>query len=75
MLLFILNNKQMKQELIKLLQEVPADTIVFRTANNDTYTAAQLITELEQSTELGHSYGSDMLRVCRDFIKRQANKA
>lgn len=62
----------MKDALIQLLSEVPADTIVFRPLDGlGGRSAGQMIQEIKTDTELGRQYGSDLLRVARDFLKRQ----
>ncbi|MEM9538456.1 MAG: DUF4276 family protein [Cyanobacteria bacterium P01_E01_bin.42] len=51
---------------------IPSDTIIWKIANGDTFTALQLRQEIEQGTEIGQQYASDVLRVARDFLKRKA---
>lgn len=58
-----------------LIGEVlPADTIVWRTAGGDSFTAAELRKQIESGDEVGRQYASDLLRVSRDFLRRAANK-
>lgn len=58
-----------------LLGEVlPADTIVWRTASGDSYSAAELRRQIESGGEAGRQYVSDLLRVSRDLLRRAANK-
>jgi len=56
-----------------LLREVPEDTIVFK-ATSGIFTAKDMIKEVEDGTEFGHQYGSDVLRIARDLLARQAQK-
>lgn len=53
---------------------VPSDTIIWRTANGDLFTAAELRQHIEEGTEIGRQYSSDVLRVARDFLKSQAKR-
>jgi hypothetical protein len=59
--------------LSSLLAEVlPSDTVVWRTADGDAYTAGDLRHHIEQGDEIGQQYASDLLRVSRDFLRRAA---
>lgn len=61
--------------LANLLSEVvPSNTVVWRTASGDSYTAAQLRQHIEQGSPLGNQYTSDLLRISRDFLRRMANR-
>lgn len=53
---------------------VPAETIIWRTANGEAFTAAELRKQIEEGTEIGRQYSSDVLRVARDFLKSMANR-
>ncbi|HBL10356.1 MAG TPA: hypothetical protein DD379_02890 [Cyanobacteria bacterium UBA11162] len=58
-----------------LIREViPADTIIWRTATGELFTADELRKQIEEGTEVGQQYASDVLRVARDFLKRKANR-
>lgn len=58
-----------------LIREViPANTIIWRTATGDLFTADELRKQIEEGTEVGQQYASDVLRVARDFLKRKANR-
>ena len=59
---------------INLLKELPDNTIIFKSSSNKKYTNLEMITELENNTELGRIYISDLLRISRDLLKRQVNK-
>lgn len=57
-----------------LLAEVlPADTVVWRTSSG-VYTAAELRRQIEEGSEVGRQYASDLLRIARDFLMRKANR-
>jgi len=57
-----------------LIREIaPADTVMWRTTS-DSFTAGELCQHIEQGTETGQQYSSDVLRVARDFLKRKANR-
>ncbi len=57
-----------------LLAEVlPADTVVWRTSTG-VYTAAELRKQIEEGTEIGRQYASDLLRISRDFLMRKAQR-
>lgn len=51
---------------------VPATTILWRTSEGYSFTAKQLLEEIENGSEIGRQYAADLLRVARDFLKRQA---
>lgn len=53
---------------------VPADTVIWRTASGDSFKAVELRREIEEGTDVGQQYASDVLRVARDFLKRRANR-
>lgn len=58
-----------------LIREVsPADTTVWRTANGDAYTAAELQRLIEEGDPIGRQYASDLLRISRDLLRRTANR-
>jgi hypothetical protein len=58
-----------------LLREViPAHTVIWRTATGELFTAAELRIQIEEGTDIGQQYASDVLRVARDFLKRKANR-
>lgn len=57
-----------------LAEIIPSDTIVWRTAGGDTYTAAQVRHHIEQGSPIGQQYASDLLRISRDFLRRMANR-
>jgi hypothetical protein len=58
-----------------LIREVsPADTVIWRTAGGDEYTADDLERHIEAGDEIGRQYASDLLRVSRDLLRRTANR-
>jgi hypothetical protein len=58
-----------------LMREIiPADTVMWRTATGDSFTAAELCKHIQDGTDIGQQYSSDVLRVARDFLKRKANR-
>jgi len=58
-----------------LIAEIaPADTIVYRTVDGSTFTAEQMIHHIREGTATGRQYASDLLRVSRDFLARQARR-
>jgi hypothetical protein len=58
-----------------LVREVsPSDTVVWRTTNGDEYTADEIRRHIEEGTEIGREYASDLFRISRDFLRRQANR-
>lgn len=63
----------MKDTFVALLNEIPEDTIVYKTMSHF-YTAYELKQEMENDSIIARSWGSDLLRISRDMIIRQANK-
>ncbi len=58
-----------------LLKEVyEQQTVVYRTMDGYTYSAAEIVQQIENGTDLGRSYTADLLRMSRDFMIRKANK-
>jgi hypothetical protein len=53
---------------------VQSETILYKTLDGTQYTAEQILENVEEGTEIGKQYTSDILRVARDLIKRQANR-
>jgi hypothetical protein len=51
-----------------------SNTVIYKTLDGRQFTAEQILENVEQDTELAKQYTSDILRVARDFLKRQANK-
>ncbi len=59
---------------INLLKELPDDTIVFKTTSGIKYTAKKMIELINNNDSIGKEYISDLMRISRDILKRQANK-
>jgi hypothetical protein len=56
-----------------LLREIsPADSVVFRTLDGRVFTADELRRRIEEGDELGREYASDLFRISRDLLRRQA---
>lgn len=53
---------------------IPATTVIWKTATGELFTAEELRKQIEEGTEIGQQYASDVLRVARDFMKRKANR-
>lgn len=63
----------MRKTLIQLLQELPPDQVVLTLLDGSPpRTAAMIIFELENDTDLGRQYATDLLRVVRDLLSRKA---
>lgn len=59
-----------------LIREVsPSDTVVWRTTNGDEYTADEIRRHIEEGDEIGRQYASDLFRISRDLLRRQANRS
>lgn len=58
-----------------LLAEVsPAGSVVYRTVDGTSFTAEQMIRHVREGTDVGRQYSSDLLRISRDFLARQAQR-
>lgn len=56
-----------------LIKEVLyTDTIIYRTMDGTQFTAKEMLSDVEEGGEIGKQYTSDILRVARDLLKRQA---
>lgn len=60
----------MKQTFINLLKEICDNTIVYKTMDK-TYTAVDMIHEIENNTEIGYYFINEILRISRDLLIRQ----
>lgn len=69
-------NGQMAREVLRnLISEVyPSSKPLFRSASGAVVTAEQMMQEITDGTDLGREYASDILRVSRDLLSRQAQK-
>lgn len=70
----ILKNSIPRDVFVTLLQELPADKIVWKTLDGDVFDAFSLSKEIEEGTDLGKQYVSDLLRISRDMLARKARK-
>jgi len=57
-----------------LLQELPKEKIVWKTLDGNVLNALELSKEIEEGTDLGKQYISDLLRIARDMLARKAVK-
>jgi hypothetical protein len=56
-----------------LIKEVLySDTIIYKTMDGTQFTAKEMLSNVEEGGEIGKQYTSDILRVARDLLKRQA---
>jgi hypothetical protein len=65
-------NREVFSGLIR--EVVPAETVMWRTANGNVFTAEQLRKEIEQGTDLGRQYATDVLRIARELLKGMAQR-
>lgn len=64
-----------KKIFINLIKEISnSETIMYKTLDGFEYSARQLVKEIENGTEVGKAYSSDILRIARDILKRNAKK-
>lgn len=67
---------QINREVLRnLISEVyPSDKALFRAASGAVITGEQMMQEITDGTDIGREYSSDILRVARDLLARQAQK-
>lgn len=67
---------QVNREVLRnLISEVyPSEKTLYRSASGAIVTAEQMMQEITNGTDLGREYSSDILRVARDLLARQAQK-
>jgi len=53
---------------------IPSDTIIWRTSDGDEFTSQQLLKEIEEGSNMGKQYISDILRIARDMLARKARR-
>ena len=60
-----------------LLKEVfYSDTVIYKTmTDGKQFTAKEILSSVEEGGEIGKQYTSDLLRIARDFLKRQDRKS
>ncbi|RYG89129.1 MAG: hypothetical protein EON59_01990 [Alphaproteobacteria bacterium] len=70
-------SKQLDREIVRsLISEVyPGDSTIFRTTSGAPYTANQMLLEVESGSRIGREYSTAILRVARDLLHRQADRA
>jgi len=61
------------KEILVALHNLPPETLVWRTISKS-FTASDLVLEIESGSESGRQFVSDVLRFSVDYIKRQASK-
>src|SRR5277367_1694945 len=66
------NDKCLKDVGRTLLKEISGDVVVWRTLDRTSYSAAQMLDEIELGTETGKQWISDVLRVAIDVLRREA---
>lgn len=54
-----------------LLLELPSNTQIWKTLCGKSLNAEDLLKEIEENTEIGNQYISEVLRVSRDLITRK----
>ncbi|MBB4192209.1 hypothetical protein [Rhizobium aethiopicum] len=57
-----------------LLRELPETKVVWKTMTGARISAGELARAIAEGTPLGNQYATELLRVARDLIARQANK-
>lgn len=57
-----------------LLRELPESKVVWKTLTGARINAGELATAIAEGSPLGNQYATELLRVARDLIARQANK-
>lgn len=57
----------------KLLKEVPEDTVIFKFISSN-ITSKELIEGLDNNSTIATHYCGDLVRVCRDILKRQVQR-
>jgi hypothetical protein len=58
-----------------ILEYYPPDQPIYRALDGSTLTGQEMAREVQAGTDLGLKYSSDILRVCRDLLARQAQRA
>lgn len=52
----------------------PSKSVIYRTMEGGNFTGRQMAEEILKGTSIGRQYSSDLLRICRDLLARQAQK-
>lgn len=64
-----------RETLSNLLAEVTSeDTVIYRTMDGSRITAREMMRHVDSGTDLGREFASDLLRISRDFLARQAQR-
>ncbi|HEX8208585.1 MAG TPA: hypothetical protein VF584_00265 [Longimicrobium sp.] len=64
-----------RETLSSLLAEVTSeDTVIYRTIDGSRITAREMMRHLDSGTDLGREFASDLLRISRDLLARQAQR-
>lgn len=64
-----------RETLSNLLAEVTSeDTVIYRTMDGSRITAREMMRHVDSGTDLGREFASDLLRISRDFLARQARR-
>ena len=64
-----------RETVARLLDELPPDAIVAKYLNGQPpYTAEMMAKEVREGTSIGQQYAADLLRVSRDFLRREAKR-
>jgi len=64
-----------KAIVVNLISEVyPSSDVIYRTSDGRTLSAEQMIGEVTAGSPLGREYSSEVLRVARDLLRRQAQR-
>ena len=56
-----------------LVRECPPHLVIWHSSDG-ALTSEQMVKEIEDGTELGRQYAGDILRVCRDLLKRKSER-
>lgn len=62
-----------KQAIINLIKELPEKHIVYQTISYG-FTAKELIEQIQNDSDIGKQYISELLRISRDLIARQQGR-
>ncbi len=68
--------KHIMELFTRLIKEIPAKAVIYKTANNLTYTTRDMLNLIKSKDEDGiaRAYCSDILRVTRDLLSRKADQ-
>jgi hypothetical protein len=58
-----------------VLEYYPPELPLYRALDGSIYTGRDMAREIGEGTSIGRKYSSDLLRVCRDLLARQAQKS